>query len=175
MRLLHLLLAVGLLAGCKRSTVTFHAPPKLPKLPNTMSPGDFIISPGKYHFEEKNTAHDLEITQSGPDLEWSVSRSEILPHGGSSGGSGRGSMQVPEGSAWFVYLEDPGRYWIGNGKDRLDYHLYRGSGSTSGPSIQDGKLLPATPPVPQEVIQHLSAGLQKLFPPVEAPQNRPSI
>jgi hypothetical protein len=167
-----LLLALGLLAGCSRSKVTLHPPPKLP---NTMSPGDFITSPGKFHFEEKDSVHDIEITRTGPDISWSITRSQTLPHGGSSGGSGGGGLRVPEGSAWFVYLDEPGRYWISNGKDRLDYHLYEGSGSNGGPSIHDGKLLPNSPPVPKEVILRLPAELQKLFPPVEMPQKRPSI
>jgi hypothetical protein len=172
MRPLGILLAIGLLASCNRVTTTVHAPPKLP---NTMKPGDLITTPGTYHYEDKVATHDLELAMAGTALSWMISRHEPLPHGGSTGGSGGGGMQVPEGSSWFVYLEDPGRYWFSNGKDRLDYNFREDNGTKSGPSIHDGKLIPHSPPVPKEVIQRLPAELQKLLPPVEAPQKQPSI
>ena len=145
-------------------------------VPNTLSSGMFIKTPGSFHFGDRSSTHHIDVTQTGQDIGWTISRSISLPHGGTSGGSGGGGMQTkaPD-DPWFIFVQSPGSYWLCNGSDRLDYHLSDEHGSNAGPAVDSGKLLPSCPKVPLELIPHLPPELQKLFPPVEMPQKRPSI
>ena len=169
-----LLLATAFLPACSKRTVIMPPPP--PVAANTMSAGMFINAPGNYHHSERATTHDLDISQSGLNISWSLSRSESLPHGGSSGKGGSSGMQVKApGDPWFIFVESPGSYWICNGSDRLDYHLSDEHGTTGGSGVHDGKVQPSSPKPPDELIPRLPPEMQKLFPPVEPPRKRPSI
>jgi hypothetical protein len=168
-----LLLAVALLPACSRRTVTITPPPAVA---NTMSAGMFIDSPGSYHFGDRSGSHDLDVTLSGQDIAWNISTSRTLPHGGSSGSSGGGGMRIQAaGDPWFIFVESPGSYWMCDGSQRLDYHLNDEHGSNGGPAVHAGKLMPSSPKVPVDLIPRLPAEMQKLFPPVEPPRERPSI
>lgn len=167
------LLLLALLAGCGKRRVTMIPPTPAP---NTMSAGAFIDKPGSFHFADRDGRHDLEVTLSGQDLGWNASSSLNLPHGGSSGSTSGGGMRIQAaGHPWFIFVDSPGNYWVCNGSDRLDYDLRDHHGSNGGPAVHDGKLMPTSPKVPTALIPRLPVEMQKLFPPVETPQKRPSI
>lgn len=169
-----LLLASALLPACSKRTMVIPPPATMA---NTMSAGMFIDSPGSYHFGDRSGTFDLDVTESGQDIGWTTSSSRPLSHvGGSIGGSGGGGMQIQAvGDPWFIFVESPGRYWMCDGSQRLDYYLSDEHGSNSGPAVDGGKLLGAAPKPPAELILRLPAEIQKLFPPVEPQQKRPSI
>lgn len=77
---------------------------------------------------------------------------------------------------WFVFVESPSRFWFFDGKDEMDYLILTpGGGTEAGGSIHSGRVYPSSPPVPRELVPHLPADLQSLFPEVETPGKRPSI
>jgi hypothetical protein len=143
--------------------------------PDTLIPGTFITTGGKFTHSDGMTTHSLEVTQSGTSLSLGFSSQRRLPSGDntrSSSGTGMSSISSPT-DPWFVYVESPERFWFFDGKSGL--HNFYPDGGSSGPAISSGKIQRGSATVPADVILRLPDDLRKLLPPVEPPVKRPSL
>ncbi len=164
--------AIAALSSCHRKTVKLTPPPVAA---NTMHPGTFIDSPGSRQFTDRSGTYKLDVTRSGETVSWDISISQHLSDGGTSGGTAGGGMTVDPDRSWFIYMEEPGRYWMCDGKQRLDYYFKDEHGGNSGPAVDGDKVMPESPRVPAELIPRLPPEMRKLFPDIQPPRKRPSI
>jgi hypothetical protein len=167
-----LLLSLALLAStaCRKTSTTRSS---TVATPDTLIPGTFITTSGKFTHTEGRTIRSLDVTQSGRSLSLDYRYLEEMPSGGTSGSTStnRGSISSPT-DPWFIYVESPERFWLFDGKSVLrTFHPE----DTTGPVISSGKVDRSDAKVPAEVILRLPAELQKLLPPVVPPVKRPSL
>ncbi|MEK7949870.1 hypothetical protein [Luteolibacter soli] len=123
------------------------------------------------------------MKQKGSGLEYSYySFAEPLPPAGKTGNGGSSPITFPPWpSNWFIYAADTGNpkilWFYGNGrqlwyttiKDRISDSPVHRVIDEKGKRVKDSK----TPPY--AVIQRLPADLQKLFPDIEPPLERPAF
>lgn len=167
-----LCLSLALLAStaCRKTTTTRSS---TVATPDTLIPGTFITTSGKFIHTQGTTTRSLDITQSGRSLSLSYRYSEEMPSGGTSGSRSTNHTSISSPSdPWFIYVESPERFWLFDGKSVLRTFHPEG---TTGPVISSGKLDRSGTNVPPEVILRLPVELQKLLPPVEPPVKRPSL
>lgn len=175
MRIPLLLLTLSLATlGCRRIvTVTSST---VVTTPDTLVAGTVIRSAGTWSAHTSTTSQKLDVTLSGTSVSWSVTTEEKFPGGGTSGGSSSSGMSLSSPSdPWFIFVESPQRLWFFDGKGELTYSLSGSGGSRSGPAISSGKLQHTNEKIPSDLILLLPSDLQKLFPPVEPKQERPSF
>ena len=174
--LLRLLLCLSLVlvaaTACRKTSTTRAS---TVATPDTLIPGTFITTSGKFTHSDGMATHSLEVTQSGTSLSLGFSSQRRLPSGGNTGSSsGTGMLSISSPTdPWFVYVESPVRFWYSDG--RSDLRTFYPEGGASGPVIYAGKLHSPGPSVPHEVILRLPEDLKKLLPPVEPPVKRPSL
>lgn len=165
-----LLTLAAVSVGCRKTAPTVAA------VPDTLIAGTVINSPGTWSASNAKGSQKLEVTISGTSVSWSVSSEEVHPGGGSIGGASSSGMSLSSPvDPWFIFVESPKRLWFCNGKNELGYALSDGGSTRSGPAIFSGQLQPTDEVVPTDLIPHLPPDLQKLFPPVAAPEKRPSF
>ena len=160
--------------GC-RKTVTYTSSTVV-TTPDTLVAGTVIRSAGNWSAHTAKGSQKLDVTLSGNSVSWSVTSEEKFPGGGTTGGSSSSGMSLSSPSdPWFIFVESTQRLWFFDGKGDLTYSLSGSGGSRSGPAISSGKLLPTNEKIPTDLVPHLPPDLQKLFPPVEPKQERPSF
>lgn len=175
---LTVLLLTGLLiaataTGCRK---TVHRTSTVSTVPDTLIAGTVINSAGTWSANSPKGSQHLKVTVGGTSISWSLDTREMLPGGGSRGGSSSSGMSLSSPSdPWFIFVESPQRLWFCDGKDKLSYSISDGGGSRSGPAIFAGKLQPTTEVIPPEIAPHLPAGIRNLLPPAEPVEKRPSI
>lgn len=175
MRIAFLLLTLSLATiGCRKS-ITYSTSAAV-TTPDTLVKGTIIRSAGTWSAHSPKGSQTLEVTVSGTSISWEITSEEKHPGGGSSSGTGSSGMTLSAPSdPWFIYVETPQRLWFFDGKDALSYSLSDNGGSRSGPAIFVGKLQPTNEKIPRDLIPHLPAEMQKLFPPVEPKETRRSF
>jgi hypothetical protein len=180
MRLLLLSLAcLAAISGCRKPAPTPPPPPAFP----TLLPGTFINSKGSWWARHASGSFRLDINATKNGLEFRFnSFDEPAPPAGQLGIGGAGPIEFPSWSAdWFIYAEDTGDpkiLWCYGNSRRLWYTTIEDK--AYDPPIhtvidQHGKLTDLSRRVPAEVIQRLPDDLQKLFPAVPAPVERPAF
>ena len=168
--LIMLLLAT---TGCRRSRSVTSIP--VPAA-NTLVAGTLIKAPGHWSYRDARITRDLTVTLAGTGVNWSLSRRETMPHGGSSGGSSSSSFSLASpGDPWFIYIEDPETFWFHDGTKNLNYTSLANGGMESGYSINGGHLSKTGPGIPIDVVNQLPPELRRLVPKVEAPEKIPSF
>jgi hypothetical protein len=142
--------------------------------PDTLAPGAFITTSGRFTRTEGKITHTLDVTQSGTSLSLEYSSSEELPSGGTTGDmmGGRTSVSSPT-DPWFGYVETPQRFWYFDGKSELS--ILRMFDDSSGRVISAGKVEWPDAKVPPAVVLRLPDDMKKLLPPVEPDVKRPNL
>jgi hypothetical protein len=168
-----LCLSLALLAStaCRKTSTTRSS---TLATPDTLIPGAFITTSGKFTHTEGMTLHLLDVTQSGTSLSLQYRSQKTLPSGGTTGSMKQGSTSISSPTApWFIYVESPERFWCSDGRSELS--IFYADDDIIGPVFLAGKLHCLGPDIPPEVILRLPPDLQKLLPPVKPVENRPSL
>ena len=142
---------------------------------DTLIPGNFITTSGRFTHTEGMTRHLLDVTQSGTSLSLQYRSTEKLPSGGTTGSMMQGSTSVSSPTdPWFVCVESPERFWYFEGKSELS--ILRTFDASSGRVISAGKKThPESANVPPAVVLRLPEDMKKLLPPVEPHVKRPGL
>lgn len=164
--------AISWSAGCSKPRAARPAAAAVVSA-NTMNPGDFITKLGSLSYNVGKLSVDLDLSRKGDRIDWNF-RHLKSGAGGRTYGSGM-ALASPDNTTWFLYMEDEETFWMYDGGSVLRYCSMEDSGPKSGTAIRDGKLESSALRPPDEVIARLSPELQKLYPPVKSPAERPSI
>lgn len=160
--------------GCRRSVTIATSTTAI--TPDTLIPGLLIRSSGNWSTHHSKGSKTLEVTATGSTVNWTITQEEKLPGGSSTSGSGSSGITLSSPTdPWFVYVESAEELWFFNGSTELTYNSSKNGGSRSGPAIHAGKLFPIEEKIPTGLIPHLPPDLQKLFPPEQPKEKRPSL
>lgn len=176
--LLALILSLALI-GCRKASVVASTP----AAPPTLVPGLFVNSVGSWWAPHDSGSFRLEVSNPGNGLkyEFKIFKSPGPP-AGSNGAGGGSPIEIPPWPPdWFIYVEETGttKYLWFYGSDRRVWYMTI-QGQNYDPETvrvidQEGKLASGKRRVPADVILRLPPDLQKLFPPVELKNDRPSF
>lgn len=167
------------LAGCKGKTgmsSSFPGPAA-----SSMAAGSFITAPGTFEstgnpgLPGQTVDFRVAVALHGKDLKLDFNyETKASPRDSQLTGSGTQASSAGDvGSAWFCFVEQPGSYWIFDGRAYLKLERAGPTGSLSKSIIQGSHVNRDNPTIPQAVLARLPEKLsQRLSPP---PGKLPSI